>query len=645
MKRILEHPAMRRALGWAAALAFVVVWYLVAQAAIDVFLGVKLAPVAFQRDLIAHLLLGAALYAIAASLPRFLLATTALFSALTFGNALKIAILGGPLMPDDFIAARNMFMLLDGWQWVGAALMVAIPALLLWWMIAWRRPTTWMTFGLIGTLVGLLLAFPEPVRLELDQNFGHSVWNQRGNYDHRGLPLHLLQEGVRSRARRESAPSARQVTAALEQLGTAPITPLVKVAATDRPKRNLHMIVLESFWDPMQLTASELSADPFDPEFRALWAAAGHSHGLAPVFGGYTANTEFEILCGFPVERDHVFFEGGLRRDVPCLPRHLGEIGYRSIASHPNAASFWNRVNAYHRVGFDLYWSDADFERDDMNRNFLSDSSLYRQILDRIGPELQGPTPIFNYVLTYFGHLPYPLNDQRPPVITAAEGHETVAAFANTMYYKSRELMDFLRELRTLDPDAVIVLFGDHLPALGPNFGGHRESGLLAPNRSEFTDEMFRTLVATPIVLIDGRRGVLDVGELPFYALPGLLLQVLGDDRPSIMSWTAPSADHRLAIRPLPGMHFISDGATVTACRDPQALDERTAAQTEACRNSTAWLDAIRILNRDLFAGSQHALRQLPPTPGIRSAARASADHHASEPVAHPEQRADQSSI
>jgi hypothetical protein len=618
MKQLRRLSTTNRMLVWTAAMAFVVVWYLATHAVMDLFFGVKPGSAAFRSDLIAHLLIAALLLGMSSSLPRFLLGTTALFTALTVGNALKMSVLGGPLMPDDFVAAKNMFLLLDGWQLVGAVLMVAVPASLLWWMIAWRRTWSWVNLGGIAAAVGLLVAFPQPASQAMDERFGDWVWNQRGNFEARGLPIHLLQEGLRSRARREPAPSLEEVGAALGRLGQTAPSEVVKVAAPPLPGRNLHMIVLESFWDPMSLTASDLSADPLDPRFRELWAAAGHSHALAPVFGGYTANTEFEILCGFPVERDNVFFEGGLRRDAPCLPRHLASAGYRSFASHPNAASFWNRVNAYRRIGFDTYWSQADFEPDDMNREFLSDVSLYLQIIDRLGPQLQGPTPVFNYVLTYFGHLPYPLNEQRPAVVTAAEGHETVAAYANTMYYKSRELMDFLGELRRLDPDALVVLFGDHLPALGNQFGGFRESGLLAANRGEFTDEMFRTLVATPIIVVDGRRGVLKVGDLPLYQLPGLVLQLLGDERPSMMALTAPAADQAV-IRPLPGMHFVGNAGATTACRGDDD-------QPAACEASSSWLESIRVLTRDIFTGTQHALRRLEPAPGFRAAASAPSD-------------------
>ncbi|MBU1139241.1 MAG: hypothetical protein KKA76_09710 [Proteobacteria bacterium] len=45
--------------------------------------------------------------------------------------------------------------------------------------------------------------------------------------------------------------------------------------------------------------------------------------------------------------------------------------------------SFWNRTNAYRRMGFKAYWSIKDFNLDDMNYKFLSDASLYRQVVKK----------------------------------------------------------------------------------------------------------------------------------------------------------------------------------------------------------------------------------------------------------------------
>ncbi|MFN3984796.1 MAG: LTA synthase family protein [Rhodocyclaceae bacterium] len=587
---------------------FVVVWYCLAHWLTRSQLGVSPGPNAWPHDLGAHLLIGALLYTMAGSLPRFMIASATLLSAFTFANALKLGVLGGPIMPDDFVSARNLFLLLDGWQLWGSVALLAAPLLLLGWMFAWRAPRAWVALGASVGAAALVVAHPQPTHKYLDARFGDWVWNQPGNFEARGLPIHLVQESARNLARQGQKPDADAVAAALETLGDRPVSPFMRVGTGSLPNRNVHMIVLESFWDPVPLKASRLSADPLDPAFRKLWAAAGHSHILAPVFGGYTANSEFEALCGFPVTQDAVFFEGRLRRDVPCLPGHLGEAGYRSIASHPNAASFWNRVNAYRRIGFEEYWSERNFVLDDMNREFLSDASLYRQVLERLGPDLNGERPVFNYILTYFGHLDYPLNAARPPVIKTRDGNPHVHAYANTVYYKSRELMAFLRELRKRDPNAVIVLFGDHLPFLGIHHGGYTESGLLARNRGEFNDRMYRTLTATPLIVIDGKRGPVKLGDVPLYQLPAIILALLGDSRDTLLTTTASTPD-RLGVRPLPGVHFNTQGKKTIACRADDVRKE--------CEASSRWLQAVLTIKQDVFSGDQHALRHLGrDTPG-----------------------------
>ncbi len=579
----------------------VALWYVLAQTACAQVLGVAPGREAWLRDLVAHLLIGALLFMMARNLLRFAVAMAVVFSAFTAGNAIKLAVLGGPVMPDDFLAARNLFLLLEGWQLWGSVALLALPIAALLWMFAWRRPRAWATLTAAGLALLALASSPAPASRWLDDRFGDWVWNQRGNYEMRGLPIHLVQEAARNLARRGAAPQVADVDAALMRLGAARPGPFIDVAGAEpgRGGRNVHMIVLESFWDPLPLKAAGLSADPLDPAFRKLWKAAGHARALSPVFGGYTANAEFEALCGFPVQTDAVFFEGRLRRDAPCLPRHLAEAGYRSVASHPNAAPFWNRINAYRRIGFEQYWSDRDFVLDDMNGEFLSDASLFRQVLERVGPELGGAQPVFNYVLTYFGHLDYPLNAARPEVIKADTDNALVQAYANTVHYKSRELMGFLKQLRRRDPDAIIVLFGDHLPSLGWNHGGYAESGLLAPKRSEFDDEMFRTLVATPLVVIDGRRGPIRTGDLPIYALPALILDLLGDERDTMLRFAA-RADDVLRVRPLPGVHFTLENDALTVCRSGELQ--------VGCEASAAWVEAVSVLKRDLFSGQQHAL-------------------------------------
>jgi len=603
-----------RAGGWFVALGFVVLWYALLQGVAIAFFNVSPDIRSVPRDLAANLLLAAFLYSISRNLRIYLAASGLLLAALHLSNAGKVAVLGGPIMPDDFVAVRNLFLLLSGWQLVVALLIVATPVWLLVLLPAWRTRRTWLMLGSAGAMLGMVALVPGTVVTAMDTHIGNSVWDQRGNYERRGLLLHLVQEGARYTARASSPPSADEVGVALDRLAgqSRPALSGDVFPVSNGRSRNVHFIVLESFWDPMDLTEAGFSADPVDPRFRDLWRAAGYSRAMSPVFGGYTANAEFEVLCGFPVTEDAVFFEGWLRRDVPCLPRHLNAAGYQTVASHPNVAAFWNRVNAYQRIGFNTYWSESDFVLDDMNGEFLSDVSLYRQVLRKIAPMLAADQPVFNYVLTIFGHLHYPLNEQRPTAVGSGGGSDLVGSYANTIYYKSRELMDFLVQLSQKDPDGIVVLFGDHLPFLGPNFSGFTDSGLLADNRAKFDAAMVRRLVSTPLVVIDGTRGPLRLGDLPMYLIPGLVLDLLNDHRPSVMRLVDAGLDG--IVRPLPGMHLLLQGDDESLCRPGPEL-------TKACADSRAWLASIDTLTRDLFGGEQQLLKSLEPdVVGVRTA-------------------------
>ena len=589
----------KRATHWALALGFVVIWYGLLQGISVWVFHVSLYRNAIPQDLLANLLLGALIYSLSRNLAWYLPAIAFLMTTLHLANAAKVVILGGPMMPDDLLAVSNLFQLFEGWQLAGVVAAVVVPLTFLLLALAWRSTSTWVTLCVLAIAGWGLVQAPVAISHSMDRWFGDTIWNQRGNFAGRGLLIHLVQESARYLARGANPPSRAHVAQALHELQQAEPRPGSFSVSTGASRRNVHVLVLESFWDPMALTAAGLSADPIDPAFRALWAETGNSRVLSPVFGGYTANAEFEVLCGFPVTEDAVFFEGWLRRDVPCLPRHLKGIGYQSIVSHPNVAAFWNRVNAYHRIGFDQYWAKPDFLLDDMNRNFLGDASYYRQVLEKITPVLDSTTPVFNYMLTIFGHLDYPLNETRPAVIQTTDSSEMVRGYANMMYYKSRELMAFLAVLRAKDPDALVVLFGDHAPFLGPNFGGFTESGLLADKRSNFDDKMFETLVTTPLVVIDGQRGPLELGEVPMYQLPGIILDLLGDRRPTLMQLAATSPD--AAVRPLPGMYFLVGEEPPLICREGQGNPDR-------CAATDRWLQAIIMLTRDLFGGNQYIL-------------------------------------
>jgi phosphoglycerol transferase MdoB-like AlkP superfamily enzyme len=565
-------------------------YYLISVFKFDVEFHFKAIP----YDYLLQVIIAYVLFAFSRRIWIFLVIQALVMGLLYIGNAIKISFFGGPIMPDDIYALHSLLLILEGWRFFAAAVPLAAIAGLLLYNFSMRHWSSYIA-SLSVFLFGITMTYePKLIVDPLDKFFGNSVWDQRSNYVWHGATVYTIQESARRIVEADVVPDQDRAHEAAEKLQMAAPK---QVAGTQAfTPRNVHLVLLESFWDPNELKKAKYKQNPLSPEFRKLWKSAGYSHALSPVFGGFTANSEFEVLCGFPVVKDNVKFERQLLNDVPCLPRILAENGYKTIASHPNVPVFWNRVNAYRRIGFQTYYSLQDFVLDDMNREFLSDMSLYRQVMEKIQPSLDARQPILDYIVTYFGHWNYPLSENRPDKVASPSPVEEVSSYGNTVYYKSREMMGFINEMRKRDPDGIIVLFGDHLPFLGENFAGYVDSGVLATNRSDFTPDMFKFYVSTPMLIIDGKRGPVKFGSMPLYQVPKFVLNLLNFNEPTIMDYTDSMPDMR--VRPLPGLHFnLANDGKVDLCKEPP--------YSAGCQASADWLRDVLVVSNDLFIGRQ----------------------------------------
>jgi phosphoglycerol transferase MdoB-like AlkP superfamily enzyme len=573
--------------------------------------GIKIVESRVPYDLALNLLLAALVFSVSRRLWAFLLLQALFFGVFYVGSAVKIAMLGRPIMPEDVHNLAALIEILGALGWVAVALPLAALAGLLVFNLKFRARPAQAGWALLIALPLGAASDPSPLSNSLDTFFGNTPWDQRENFIWRGGAMHFAQESLRALAARRPAPTEQEVLAAIQRRAAASggIQPLVPLGH----RRNLHVILEESFWDPTILAKAGYSADPIDPRFRALWRQSNHTEGLSPAFGGQTANAEFEVLCGFPVNQIAVKFEFGLLNDVPCLPRILRELGYRTVASHPNVAGFWNRHTAYGHLGFETFWAQDALDMSDRNGPFLSDRSLHRQVRDKLQATDDG-RPLFNYIVTIDGHWMYDAGKERPTVLTSESEVREVGDYANLLHYKTRQMMDAIETIRRDDPDALIVVFGDHLPMMGRRFAGYVESGLLPDNFGAFTRDQYDVAAATPLLVIDGRNGPLDLGRIPMYRLPGVILRLLGEQRHTIFDLV--QVPKSVIPRPLPDVMLTYRG------RAPQELC-RQKTESAACAEAASWLDDALLLDRDLFAGNQHALKFLDLAPPLRDALHA----------------------
>ena len=256
--------------------------------------------------------------------------------------------------------------------------------------------------------------------------------------------------------------------------------------------RNIHIIVLESFLDPERFKGLKFETPPAPPEFKALRKKMHIA--TSPVFGGGTAQAEFEILCGVPALELYTSAEFNMLdgTKTQCLPNMLAEVGYRTIATQSYMPDFFNSEKAYHSIGFQeinfptvFAGNRPTYLKYEDRKNYIFDGDLYSQNLAYIEKVIAEGRPFLNYVLGTYGHLPHDTNFERFPhkvEIVGVEKNSQTDLAINQFYYRAAALADYLKKLKALDPKSLIIVSSDHLPALdgGPRLYQKFEYSLTA---------------------------------------------------------------------------------------------------------------------------------------------------------------------
>ncbi|MDY0268847.1 sulfatase-like hydrolase/transferase [Trichloromonas sp.] len=260
-------------------------------------------------------------------------------------------------------------------------------------------------------------------------------------------------------------------------------------------KRNVHLVVLESFLDPSLLGAAHFSQDPAHPEFAELFGGKG-SLSISPVFGGGTAQAEFEVLCGVPAMRElsGIEFDVFTGSPTPCLPYLLAEGGYQTLASNAYKPDFFNSTNAYAGMGFNgIFYpqefapaSESYFGTGDVGKEiYMFDGKLLDSNLAFIAEKIRASKgrPIFNYIIGMYGHLPHILDETKRPKVVRVEGASQVGQLeraVNQYYYRTEAIAEFVQGLMRIDPESLVILVSDHLPTLDQGPTTYRSLNYLA---------------------------------------------------------------------------------------------------------------------------------------------------------------------
>lgn len=374
---------------------------------------------------------------------------------LSFANAMKSSLTGDPLSFTDLSTTVNLsivFHYLNTWQIASIGIALALMLLCLLYSVyrlsfvgVRRYAVSFLAILAIGSF-----AVPSPdtfasglshVANEVLAEIGvdYIDWDWTENIRMNGLTTHLIQTSER---RLPPKPTTDE-NAAFARL-SLPVD-----AASTRP-RKIIFVLCESCWNDgnnFRELYQPLTDNGFQ-EFRAI----------SPVYGGGTVNTSFEMLTGLPADSGvltgiiYQEYNALLSKQAHSMPRYLKKLGYQTIAMHNNKRKFWFRDVVNPKMGFDRFISLEDMGYSPPV-GWADDAYLFNSALELL--RLAGDQPLLLTLTSVYTHGSYPfVND-------FGEGDYT-SRLKTTL----ERMVDFVSAVNLIDPNALIIIYGDHKPSL-----------------------------------------------------------------------------------------------------------------------------------------------------------------------------------
>ena len=306
----------------------------------------------------------------------------------------------------------------------------------------------------------------------LDTFFGNLAYAYRDN----GVPYSFLVTWVRTGIIKPQDYSAEKVRNIFSkgELGKDKIyTPGDDDDTDVKKKPNIIYLQLESFIDPTEVKNVKFSKDPV-PNYRKLMKEYSSGYLTVPAVGAGTANVEFEVMTGMSVK----FFGPGeypyksVLKETVCeaAPYDMKTMGYSTHAIHNHRGAFYYRNKVFANIGFDTF-TCLEYMNNVVKtpKNWAKDGILTEQILDALN-STKGSDYI--YTISVQGHGKYPTEQVlEDPAITVTKAASDTQRwqyeyYANQVYEMDLFVKELTDTLKNYDEDVVLVMYGDHLPAL-----------------------------------------------------------------------------------------------------------------------------------------------------------------------------------
>ena len=427
----------------------------------------------------------------------------ALFSILGYISRQKLIIKGSPLLPTDFSLAKEAIGISSSFQnvyvWMASISMGALVMIGLMLKFTPREKYKWVhkTVVFVTSITLLTVFYTAFAPIEKVFALQSNNLSQKMNYEKNGMML-----GFALNAEYLKVPEpANYQEDAIKQVRDAS-----KATYETDPEftPNVIFVMSEAFWDPTLMKDVSFSEDPM-PFFHSLQKSQTSGTMLSPVYGGGTANTEFEALTGFSTQllpEGSIPYAQYMNKPIEALPSILQKQGYATSAIHPYDNWFYNRNGVYKNLGFDKFVSKEFFNSLKTNGQYILDTELTEKMLAEIKAT---DKPDFIYATSMQNHGPYSTTPNTPNSQSkikvsgnlSPDSQAILENYTNSVAEVDQSLKQLIEGLQQSNEPTEVIFYGDHLPMLGEDYSVYKDADFV---KGDTTYEDYMKLHSVPFV-------------------------------------------------------------------------------------------------------------------------------------------------
>lgn len=266
-----------------------------------------------------------------------------------------------------------------------------------------------------------------------------------------GLPVYIIQT---SRPDRLPPTSIENKQKYIDLLAQSAIS-----AKARHTLQNIIIILCESCWYDKNNFYQEAS--------RIRHLDFHELRGIAPIYGGGTYNSTFEMLTGlpahgFPFPNKHrgpgipviyQLYGEQFSPEAETLVSALRKQGFQTTAAENFYGFFWKNNIVSKKFGFKEFYSIESMPVSENPGRYPEDSIMYNHVARKTNFNM----PNFIFLNTVYTHGPYASTED----------------YSSRLQTAMNQMADFIKHVLDSDHNALILIFGDHMPAMNDYFYKH----------------------------------------------------------------------------------------------------------------------------------------------------------------------------